>query len=46
VLADEDLTRLGGLITDPSLDPEDAARLRQYVALALAYAEARGFGSG
>lgn len=43
VLADADLSRLGNLITDPAVDPEDAARLRQFITLALAYAEARGY---
>jgi transcriptional regulator with XRE-family HTH domain len=46
VLADDDLNRLGLLLTDPSLNPEDAARLRQFVTLALAYAQARGYHLG
>lgn len=43
LLADDDLSRLGRLLTDPATDPDDVARLRQFVALALAYAEARGY---
>jgi transcriptional regulator with XRE-family HTH domain len=43
VLADDDVNRLALLLTDPTLEPSDAARLRQFVDLALAYAEARGY---
>jgi transcriptional regulator with XRE-family HTH domain len=43
VLADDDVNRLALLLTDPTLEPADAARLRQFVDLALAYAEARGY---
>ena len=43
VLADADLNRLGNILTDPAVDPDDAARLRQFVVLAIAYAEARGY---
>lgn len=43
LLADEDLSRLARLIADPATNPEDVARLRQFVALALAFAEARGY---
>ena len=43
LLADEDLSRLARLIADPATDPADVARVRQFVTLALAYAEARGY---
>jgi transcriptional regulator with XRE-family HTH domain len=42
-LADEELARLAELLTDGRTQPHDAATLRQFVQLALAYAEARGY---
>lgn len=42
-LADEELSRLADLLTAPETRPDDIARLRQFVQLALAYAEARGY---
>jgi transcriptional regulator with XRE-family HTH domain len=42
-LADEELAHLAHLLTDPHTAVEDVARLRQFVALALAYAAARGY---
>jgi transcriptional regulator with XRE-family HTH domain len=42
-LADEELSRLADLLTDGRTQPEDAATLRQFVRLALAYATARGY---
>ena len=42
LLADEEITRLGKLLHDPTLPAGDVDRLRQYVRLALAYAEALG----
>lgn len=45
MLLDEDVARLAGLIGDPNLDRTDTERLRQFVSLALAYADARGLGS-
>jgi transcriptional regulator with XRE-family HTH domain len=43
LLADRDLVRLGELLVDPSVDSADVRRLRQFLELALAYAEARGY---
>jgi transcriptional regulator with XRE-family HTH domain len=43
LLADDDLARLARLLSDPATAPADVARLRQFVALALAYAAARGY---
>jgi transcriptional regulator with XRE-family HTH domain len=43
ILADDDLVRVARLLTDPSISAEDAADLRQYLRLALAYAKARGY---
>lgn len=45
LLSDDALSRLADLITDPRTAPGDAATLRQFVNLALAYAEARGYPS-
>lgn len=44
LLLDDDLARLARILADPQLDPRDAARLRQFVELALAFADARGYG--
>jgi transcriptional regulator with XRE-family HTH domain len=46
MLADQDLVRFGELLVDPDVDPEDSLRLRQYLELALAYADARGYRDG
>ena len=43
LLADEDLSRLAGLLLDPSLPEAHANLLRQYVTLALAHARALGY---
>jgi transcriptional regulator with XRE-family HTH domain len=43
LLADEEITRLGKLLHDPTLPTDDVDRLRQYVRLALAYAQALGY---
>jgi transcriptional regulator with XRE-family HTH domain len=43
LLADEDLSRFARLLTDPSTSPDDAGILRQFLTLALAYANARGY---
>ncbi len=42
-LLDEQLSQLARLLSDPATAPEDAVRLRQFLTLALAYAEARGY---
>jgi transcriptional regulator with XRE-family HTH domain len=41
-LADEQLVQLGKLLNSPHVPEHDAETLRQYVELALRYAEARG----
>ena len=46
LLADPDLVRLAAIFNLPGLAPEDNVRLRQHLELALAYAEARGYGQG
>src|SRR5262245_36357434 len=43
ILADQDLRRLGNLLTSQALSPEHAVHLRQYVNLALAHARALGY---
>ena len=43
LLADEDLSRLAALLTDPETIAADRELLRQYVALALAHARALGY---
>ena len=43
LLADEDLSRLGRLLTTPELGDSHARLLRQYVTLALAHARAMGY---
>ncbi|MFT4040197.1 MAG: helix-turn-helix transcriptional regulator [Thermomicrobiales bacterium] len=45
MLADPDLTELAAILTAPSTTPRDAARLRQFVTLALEYAAALGYGA-
>jgi transcriptional regulator with XRE-family HTH domain len=42
VLADEDISRLARLLHDPHTPAADTKRLRQFLDLALAYADARG----
>lgn len=41
-LADDDLSRLAAILTDPSLAPEHDHLLRQYLTLAIAHAAALG----
>jgi transcriptional regulator with XRE-family HTH domain len=43
LLADEDLSRLAGLVVNPTLPEAHSGLLRQYVALALAHARALGY---
>ena len=43
LLADQDLVRLGELLLDPAVDLDDARHLRQFLELALAFADARGY---
>jgi hypothetical protein len=43
LLADQDLVRLGELLVDPAVAPDDVRLLRRYLELALAYADARGY---
>jgi transcriptional regulator with XRE-family HTH domain len=43
VLADPELVRFSELLVSPSVDPADALRLRQFLDLALAFADARGY---
>ncbi len=42
MLADEDLARFARLLHDPDTPAADTERLRQFLGLALAYADARG----
>jgi transcriptional regulator with XRE-family HTH domain len=46
LLADDDLARLARLLSDRSTSPDDAATLRQFLTLALAFARARGYDLG
>lgn len=46
ILLDEDVVRLAQLIANPELERVEAERLRQFVGLALAYADARGLRAG
>jgi transcriptional regulator with XRE-family HTH domain len=43
LLADEDVSRLAHLLTSPTTQPEDVSVLRQFLSLALTYADARGY---
>lgn len=45
VLADEDLYRLGEILTRETIDPDVATTLRQFLKLALTYADATGVAS-
>lgn len=45
-LADEQLVRLGRLLNSPHVPTQEADTLRQYVELALRYAEAKGLRAG
>ena len=45
-LLDEQLSQLAQLLTNPATAPDDVARLRQFLTLALAFAEARGYRTG
>jgi transcriptional regulator with XRE-family HTH domain len=43
LLADDDVARIARLLHAPTLDPDDAQLLRQYLRLALAHARALGY---
>ena len=43
ILADDDVAQLARLLHAPTVDPNDARLLRQYIQLALAHAKALGY---
>jgi transcriptional regulator with XRE-family HTH domain len=43
ILADDDVAQLARLLHAPTVEPEDALLLRQYIRLALAHAKALGY---